>query len=188
MSSGVLVRAAEAGDFEAIAALTNVFIRETTIHFGYDPVSADELRASWEAARTRYPWLVAEVDGRFAGYCKAGVWRERAAYGWTPECGVYVEPFVRRQGVGRALYERLIDVMRRQGFHSIVAGVTLPNDASVRLHESVGFVHIGTVRRAGWKLGRWSDVGFWQRELAPEGHVPGPIAPPEACLPAPASG
>lgn len=177
--SGVRVRAATGDDFDAIAALTNVFIRGTTIHFGYDPVTPGELRESWDKARSRYPWLVAEVDGRFAGYCKAGVWRDRTAYQWTPECGVYVEPFARRRGVGRALYERLIEVMRRQGFHSIVAGVTLPNEPSVRLHESVGFVHIGTVRRAGWKLETWCDVGFWQRELAPAGHVPAQISPPD---------
>lgn len=176
---GVLVRGARAEDFDAIAALTNVFIRDTSIHFGYDPVTPDELRSAWTRARERYPWLVAEVGGRFAGYCKAGIWRDRAAYGWTPEAGVYVEEHARRRGVGRALYERLIETLHRQGFHSVVAGITLPNDASVRLHEAVGFVHTGTVRCAGWKLGQWHDVGFWQRELASPGARARAVLPPD---------
>ncbi|MBL0926501.1 MAG: N-acetyltransferase family protein [Phycisphaerales bacterium] len=174
----MLIRPAQPEDFPAVAALTNVFIRETAIHFGYDPVTADDLHKAWAGHRDRYPWLVAELEGRFAGYAKAGPWRERAAYQWTPESGIYVEPWTQRRGVGRALYVRLFEVLRAQGYHSLVAGITLPNEPSVRLHEAVGFVPAGVIARAGWKFGRWHDVGFWQKPLAPEGHTPGPIAPP----------
>ncbi|MBS0188837.1 MAG: N-acetyltransferase [Planctomycetes bacterium] len=173
----MLVRPAREIDFEPIAKLTNYFIRETTIHFGTVELSASELREQWQASRDRYPFLVAEVDGRFAGYCKAYQWRSREAYQWTPECGVYVEDFVRRRGVARALYLRLFDVLARQGFHSVVAGIALPNEPSVRLHESLGFAASGTVKDAGWKLGRWVDVGFWQKILAP-GAAPKPLEKP----------
>ncbi|MBS0191372.1 MAG: N-acetyltransferase family protein [Phycisphaerales bacterium] len=169
----MLVRPAREPDFEAIAALTNYFIRETTIHFGTVEQGASELLEQWRTARDRYPFLVAEVDGRFAGYCKAYQWRSREAYQWTPECGVYVEEFARRRGVARALYVQLFDVLARHGFHSVVAGIALPNEPSVRLHESLGFAASGIVRDAGWKLGRWVDVGFWQKLL-------GPGAPPKA--------
>ncbi|MGH7133609.1 MAG: GNAT family N-acetyltransferase, partial [Phycisphaerales bacterium] len=151
---GVVVRAARETDFDACAALVNVYIRGTAIHFGIDEQSGAELREMWRKYAGRYPWLIAEVDGVFAGYAKAGVWRERAAYQWTPECGVYVEERFHRLGVARALYGRLFEVMRGQGFESVIAGITLPNEASVRLHESMGFDAAGVVRRAGWKLGR----------------------------------
>lgn len=171
---GLVVRAARAEDFDAIAALVNVYIRSTAIHFGYEEQTAEELLAMCHKGAARYPWVVAEVDGAFAGYAKAGVWRERAAYQWTPECGVYVEKRFQRLGVGRALYARLFEVMREQGFESVIAGITLPNEASVRLHEAMGFAPAGVVRRAGWKLEKWWDVGFWQKELGTGGR-PGEI-------------
>lgn len=174
----MLIRAAEPGDFPSIAALNNHFILHTAIHFGYEPVSPAAMETQWREQRERYPWLVAVVDGAFAGYCKAGVWRERSAYAWTPEAGIYVEERVRRRGVGAALYRRLFEALRAQGYQTVVGGITLPNEPSVRLHESVGFVHVGTVARAGWKFGRWHDVGFWQRALAEPGAEAAPIRPP----------
>lgn len=167
----MIVRPAIASDFDAIAALTNIYITTTAIHFSYDPVTAEELRTAWEK-HARYPFVVAELDGRFAGYAKAGPWRERAAYQWTPESGIYVEPFAQRRGVGAALYARLIDALKAQGFHSVIGGVTLPNEASVRLHERLGFVKISHVKDAGWKFNQWHDVGFWQLMLNPGASPP----------------
>lgn len=180
----MLVRYAESRDMPAIAALTNHFIAHTPIHFGTERDSPQEMEAAWAKSRARYPWLVAEFDARFAGYAKAGVWRDRAAYQWTPEVGIYVELSMHKRGVGSALYRTLIDLLRRQGFHSIVAGITLPNDASVRLHESVGFKHTGLVRDAGFKLGRWHDVGFWQISLGDTARAPDDLAPPPPINPA----
>ena len=175
------IRAAESGDFPAIAALTNRFIRGTAIHFGYDPVTPEEMRTLWKTHADKFPWLVAEIGGAFAGYCKAGVWRDRAAYAWTPESGIYIEEGFRGCGVGRGLYLRLFDVLRAQGYHSLIGGMTLPNPASRRLHESVGFVCVGRVRQAGWKLGEWHDVEFWQKMLREDATPPeraGEIRPP----------
>jgi L-amino acid N-acyltransferase YncA len=159
------IRPANAQDFDAVAALTNHFIVHTSIHFGTEPVTAAELRASWEKSAGVYPYLVAESEGRFAGYAKAGVWRERAAYRWTPEAGIYVEEWTRGKGVGTALYRALLNELTARGFESVIGGITLPNDASVRLHERCGFVKVGHVARAGWKFGAWHDVGFWQAML-----------------------
>lgn len=161
----MVIRPAEARDFAAIADLTNTFIRDTAIHFGAVEQSPDELIAIWEATRPTHPWLIAELDGRFAGFAKAGVWRERAAYRRTAESAVYVATFARRRGVGRALYQSLIDDLRSRGFHTLVAGITLPNAPSVALHESVGFRHVATFSEVGHKFDRWHDVGFWQLML-----------------------
>lgn len=171
----MIIRAAIETDFSAIAKLTNYFIRETVIHFGTVEATPEELAAQWAQSKETHPFLVAELDGRFAGYAKAYTWRTREAYQWTPECGVYVEDFARRRGVARALYGRLFDELIARGFHSAIAGIALPNEPSVRLHESVGFVPVGIVKHAGWKLGRWSDVGFWQKSLSASSNPPAPL-------------
>jgi phosphinothricin acetyltransferase len=162
-------------DFQAIAGLTNEFIRSTAVHFGYEPVTPEELAAVWRETRDRYPWLSAEVDGRFAGYAKAGAWRTRTAYQWTAEVGIYIEEWARGRGVGRTLYQALLDELRTRGFHSAIGGITLPNEPSVRLHEALGFKPVGVVRDAGHKLGAWHDVGFWQLILRDGAHEPRPL-------------
>lgn len=159
------IRPVTPADFPAIAALTNHFILNTSIHFGLAAVTADELRASWEKTRDRFPFLVAELDNRFAGYAKAGTWRERAAYDNTAEVGIYVALDLHAKGIGRALYIALINDCRARGFHSLVGGLTLPNPASQRLHESVGFTHVGNFREAGRKFNAWHDVAFYQLML-----------------------
>ena len=174
----MLIRAARDDDFEAIAAILGPLILHTAIHFAYEPVPAAELRDGWRRQREIYPFLVAEAGGEVLGFSRAGAWRERAAYSWTPECGVYVREDRKRAGVGRALYARLFDVLRTQGFHSVMAGIALPNDPSVKLHEAFGFAAVGVVPRAGWKHGRWHAIGFWQKDLAEAAAAAGAIRPP----------
>jgi phosphinothricin acetyltransferase len=162
MSAVPLVRPFAAGDVAASNALTNHFIEHTAIHFAYEPASDAEFTATWSQSAGDYPWLVAEVDGAFAAYAKATRWRDRAAYSRTTETTVYVAPAHQGKGVGRAIYTQLLDTLRMRGFRTAIGGITLPNPASVRLHESLGFRHVGTFRGVGCKFGRWHDVGFWQ--------------------------
>lgn len=159
------IRPARADDFEAIAAITNHYITTTSIHFAYEPIAVAELRAMWERYRDRHPWFVTEDASEVLGYAKAGVWRERAAYNWTCEVGLYIADHARGRGIGRALYSRLLDECDRLGFRSVVAGITLPNPASIALHEKLGFERVGTFEDAGWKNGAWHAVEFWQKRL-----------------------
>ena len=159
------IRPAREEDFAALAAITSHYIATTAIHFGYEPVTADDLAASWRKD-DRYPWLVLE-DAQVLGYAKAGVWRERAAYRWTCEVGLYLAHDARGRGLGTALYRELLAELPRRGFHSAVAGVTLPNPASRALHERLGFVSVGVVRHAGFKHEQWHDVEFFQKMLTP---------------------
>ena len=122
----------------------------------------------------RYPWLVAERDGAVAGYAYAGPHRARAAYRWSVDVTVYVSGAHHRHGVGRQLYGRLFELLVRQGFHEAGAGITLPNAASVGLHESLGFRPVGVYRNIAFKFGSWHDVGWWQKTLRP----PAPDRPP----------
>ena len=173
----MIVRAVVDEDFEAIAAITNEYILKTAIHFGTKPVAADELRTDWRATRDRYAFVVAD-DGGVVGFAKAMTFRTRPAYAWTAEVGVYVNETHQRRGVARALYTRLFDACRAQGFHLLVAGIALPNDASVRLHEAMGFAHVGTFPEVGFKFGAFHDVGFWTLRISTA--VPPPaLRPPE---------
>ena len=141
--------------------MTNRVIATTAIHFGYEPLGANELVEVWRA-RGKFPWLALEDGGGVLGYAKAGTWRARDAYQWTCETTIYMAESARGRGLGRVLYKALLDECKARGFHSAIGGITLPNDASVALHEKLGFVSVGVVRDAGHKFDRWHDVGFWQ--------------------------
>lgn len=127
-----------------------------------------------------YPWLVAEIDGEVVGYAYASRHRERAAYRWSSDVTVYISAAHHRRGIGRALYEALFGLLERQGAYELCAGITLPNDSSVGLHESLGFVPVGVYRNVAYKFGRWRDVGWWQKPLRdrPDGEPPAELGPP----------
>jgi L-amino acid N-acyltransferase YncA len=129
----------------------------------------------------RTPWLVAEDnDGKVVGYAYAGTHHERPGYRWAANISVYVAEAARGQGVGRRLYDELLDILRRQGFVNVYAGITLPNPASVALHEAIGMRRIGVYERVGFKLGAWHDVAWYGLRLSdPVGVPPDPTPLPE---------
>lgn len=167
--SGLRVRLATEDDLPEVCEIVNHFIENSFVNFRTEPQDADEWRNNWKRGHQRFPWLVA-TDDRVVGVAYAAPWNHRAAYQWTVEATVYVDPSRLRRGVGDALYTELLDRLRRQGFHSAVAVIALPNDASVRLHERHGFIRVGRLVEAGYKLGAWHDVGFWQCALGNGGH------------------
>jgi phosphinothricin acetyltransferase len=158
----VQVRTATEDDLVRVCEIVNHYIEHSVFNFRTEPQRIEDLRAVWTQRHQRFPWLVAVVDGRVIGVAYAGPWNERAAYRWTVETTVYVDGPAHRRGVGDALYAELLDRLRRHGFHSAVAVIALPNDASVRLHERHGFDRVGHLREAGFKHDAWHDVGFWQ--------------------------
>lgn len=127
-----------------------------------------------------YPWLVAEIDGAVVGYAYASRYRERASYRWAADVTVYISPAYHRRGVGRALYEALFGLLVRQGVYEACAGITLPNESSVGLHEAMGFVPVGVYRNIAYKFGRWRSTGWWQKELQPhiDDQPPTELGPP----------
>ena len=162
----MLVRHADAArDGAACAAIYAPSVTGSAVSF--EEVAPDAQELSRRIARTaaRYSWLVAEVDGAVAGYAYGSEHRERAAYRWAADVAVYVEESYRGRGVGKRLYTTLFELLSRQGLRMLCAGVTLPNQASVALHESCGFEPAGVYRRIGFKAGQWHDVGWWQLEL-----------------------
>ena len=162
------LRAAAAEDAAAIAEIYAPFVTATAVSFETDPPDAAAMRARIESGGGLYPWIVAEAeDGSLLGYAHAARFRERPAYRFTVETSVYLRGDATGKGLGRRLYEPLLATLEAQGFAQVVAAISLPNPASVALHERLGFEAAGTYRRVGWKLGGWHDVGLWQRPLAP---------------------
>jgi len=163
--SPATIRLATEGDAEQIAAIYAPNVTDTIISFELEPPTADEMRRRIEITLQRYPWLVCERQGRLLGYAYAGAHRSRAAYQWSVDVSVYVHEEARRTGVGRALYASLFAALEHQGFYNAYAGATLPNPASVGLHEAMGFRPVGVYRGTGYKMGAWHDVGWWHLPL-----------------------
>ena len=166
------VRDANEHDAEACAAIYAPYVTDTTITFEYEPPSVAEMARRIAAAQRAHAWLVLEDDGRVVGYAYAGPYKERAAYRWSSEVSVYLEMGRRRSGSGRLLYEALFERLAERGFRTLVAVMTLPNDASEGLHRAMGFEPIGTFRRVGWKHGQWRDVAWAQRSLGADDGPP----------------
>jgi len=165
MKGPALIRAATTADAAAIQAIYAPVVEHTAISFEETPPSVAEMAARIEAVMKDYPYLVAELDGQVAGYAYASQHRTRAAYRTSVDVSVYIAEGARRSGVGRALYGKLLPELSGRGFHAAFAGIALPNEGSIALHESMGFTPLGIYREVGRKLGKWHDVGWWQRLL-----------------------
>lgn len=179
MKTPVELRVATPADAAAIAAIYAPVIRETVISFETAEVPADAMRQRIETTLARYPWLVAEAAGTVVGYAYATQHRARAAYDWSVDVSVYLAEQARHRRLGRALYVALLDLLTAQGYANAFAGITLPNDASVGLHETIGFTPVGVYRAVGWKLGAWRDVGWWQCVLSTVAIPPPPVPLPQ---------
>lgn len=156
-------------DAAACAAIYAPYVESTPISFEERAPDPLEMEARIGRYGATHPWLVAEDGGGAVGYAYACPHQERAAYRWAADVSVYVAANRRGEGIGRRLYEELFARLRAQNFQVACAGITLPNEASVGLHERLGFARIGVSPRIGWKTGRWHDVGWWQLELVPAG-------------------
>jgi len=173
------IRAATPEDAAAIAAIYAPHVLTGTVTFEIEPPDTRAMRTRMAASEGLYPWLVVTSggpeDGGVIGYAYATRFRERPAYRFAVETSIYIADVAQRQGAGRLLYEALVDTLRAQGFVHAVGSIALPNDASIGLHEAVGFRRTGVYREVGYKNGQWIDVGLWQCELN-EPSVP-PVEP-----------
>lgn len=171
-----LIRLATPDDAEQVQAIYAPYC-STPISFELEPPSVEEMRGRLTKILGQYPWLVWEEDGAILGYVYAMQHRERAAYLWSVDTAVYVRQGRQRRGVGKRLYTALFEVLPLQGYVNAYAGVTLPNPASVGLHEAMGFQPLGVYRQVGFKCGAWHDVAWFQRPLQPRPVAPTPLKP-----------
>jgi phosphinothricin acetyltransferase len=175
MPHGFVIRAADVSDAGACAAIYAPYVVSTAITFEIDPPTPAQMAERITEASRRYAWLVMEDEGSVAGYAYAHAFAVRAAYRWACETSVYLELGRRRTGAGRALYEELFARLADRGYRRAIAGMTLPNDASVGLHTAVGFEPMGTYRQIGWKNDAWHDVAWMQKTIS---HAPDPPREP----------
>ncbi len=163
------IRDATVDDAETIASIYKHYVLTTSISFEEDPVPAIDMAGRIaDVQATGLPWLAAEVDGAVAGYAYATKWRVRHAYRFSVESSVYLAPARAGQGIGTALYRALLDRLRGGGYHLAIGGIALPNEASIALHEKLGFEKVAHFKEVGFKFDRWTDVGYWQLSLAPD--------------------
>ena len=160
------VRDAVKDDAAACAAIYAPYVTDTAISFETDPPPPAEMADRIASAGRTHAWVVLEDEGRIVGYAYGAPFASRAAYRWSCQVSVYLERNRRRTGGGRALYEALFARLAKRGYRTAVAGMTLPNEASVGLHRALGFQPVGIYRGIGWKQGSWHDVAWVQRSLA----------------------
>ena len=158
----VLIRLATKDDAAGLAEVYRPYVEDSPIRFEEEaPDAADMARRIAGDRPGFHPWLVAEADGGLCGFASSSPFRSRPAYRWSVETGIYLVAEAAGRGLGKALLSALVSLLERQGYVTASGAIALPNEASVRLHEALGFVHAGTSRGSGFKLGEWIEVGLW---------------------------
>jgi len=168
-----MIRTAIIEDAPQLAEIYNHYIAETVVTFEERPVSDVDMAARVEAtAAERLPWIVAEQDNKILGYAYASKWKGRCAYRYSVESTVYLDPNQVAKGLGSELYRALISALQHSGYHVVMGGISLPNSASIALHEKFGFEKVAHFKEVGHKFDQWVDVGYWQLTLPDRAHTP----------------
>ena len=158
-----IIRPVKDADIPVIVDIYNYYVLTTAVSFEEAPVIWDEMSRRVKGVRgQQMPWLCAEVEGRLAGYAYASRWRERSAYQFTAETTIYLAQAFTGQGIGQILYGALLEQLSAAGVHAVMAVISLPNPASVALHEALGYQKVGHLTEVGYKFEHWIDVGYWQ--------------------------
>ncbi len=170
----MMIRAAELSDAEVLVKIYNPYIKETTVTYEYEEISAEEFRARMEAVMPRYPYIVAEEKGEVLGYAYGSPYHVRAAYQWDCDLSVYVRKDARGKGIGKVLFSKLLDILTKQGYVNAYSFIDSPNPMSEAIHKKFGFAEIGCLHKAGFKFGRWLDMKLWGKRIA-DPEAPGTI-------------
>ena len=156
------IRDAVAGDSDRLATIYNHYVTTAVATFEEQPLTGGEMRTRVEGVQAQFSWLVCEIDGQVVGYAYAAPWKARAAYRHSVETSVYVDAGRHQRGVGKLLYRELLARLKAADVHSVIGGIAGRNEASVRLHEAFGFVHVACLREVGFKFDQWIDVNYYQ--------------------------
>ena len=160
-----MIRLAQPSDAEGILDIYAPYIRDTSFTFEAEVPSVAVFADRIAAYLGNWPWLVYEEEEKIAGYAYGSRYRERIGYQWCVECSVYIHDDFHRQGIAKALYKALFNILQMQGYYNVYTVINLPNEHSVRLHEACGFTWFANYENVGYKLGRWKTVGWWQLRL-----------------------
>ncbi|MBK5209456.1 MAG: N-acetyltransferase [Flavobacteriaceae bacterium] len=157
-----MIRTVKFEDAQEIAEIYNYYILNSCVTFEEIPISIEEMSERIQAAHSKFPWLVYEKDKEIIGYAYASVWKPRSAYKYTIESTIYLKKEATKNGIGSLLYKELISRLTNLGFHAVIGGISLPNEASIALHEKFGFKKVAQFKEVGYKFNKWIDVGYWE--------------------------
>ena len=157
-----MIRQVVPGDAAALCGIYNYYVQNTAATFEEEPVRLAEMESRVRTISAAYPWLVLEEAGAILGYAYANKFRERSAYRYAAEISIYLKNGQENRGLGTLLFGRLLEETKKTNIHALIAGITLPNDRSVAVHEKFGFEKIACFREVGFKMNRWLDVGYWE--------------------------
>ena len=152
------IRPVTLSDAEAITEIYNHYIKETAITFEVEPITVEEMASRIREISANFPYFVYEEKGKVLGYCYAHLWKQRAAYSKTLETTIYLDKNATRRGIGSLMVKHLIELCREQGYHALIACITEGNEASVRMHEKLGFKQVSEFKEVGQKFGQWLGV------------------------------
>ena len=164
----MLIRTVQLSDAAAIADIYNHYIENTIVTFEYDRVDASEIQDRIATITdSNFPWIccIDPESNELLGYAYAGPWRTRAAFRYVVESAIYLRDGLQGRGIGRKLYADLLRLLREGDFRSVIAGIAIPNEASIAAHQSMGFRRGGVFEKVGYKFDQWIDVEFWQLDL-----------------------
>lgn len=160
-----MIRPVQSTDVKDICDIYNHYVAQSIITFEEFPVSIEKMRSRITEVAFELPWLVFEKNQQVVGYSYASRWKSRYAYRYSVESTVYVAPSFTNQKIGAHLYSELIEILREKKVHSVIGGIALPNQPSIKLHEKLGFEKVAQFKEVGWKFKKWIDVGYWQLNL-----------------------
>ena len=171
----VEVRIAKPSDAENILEIYAPYIISHSTTFEIEVPTIEQFQLRMAQIQLRFPWIICTINNSIAGYTYASPFKEREAYQWSAECSVYLSHPFMNKGIGRLLYKTLFSIIKYQGIRNVFAGITLPNDPSIRLHERLGFKSIAVYENIGYKLGQWHNVGWWKLQLNEYSLEPPPL-------------
>jgi len=160
-----LIREVNINDAKAIVKIYNHYIKSSIATFEEEVISEEEIKNRITKVSKDYPWIVYEENGIVSGYAYATRWKDRNAYRFTAEIAVYVENGNEGKGIGTELLKNLIELSNKKGLNKLMAGIAIPNEASIALHERFGFEKCAHFKQSGYKFGKWIDVGYWEKIL-----------------------
>jgi len=160
-----MIREVTLSDANAVCEIYNEYLAKTIITFEETPVTVEEMMTRIVTITKNYPWLVYEENGNVVGYIYACKWKERSAYRYSVELGIYINSKYVGKGIGSKLMKEILNLLRSKSIHSVIYGVSLPNEASIALCEKFGFEKIGEFKEVGFKFDKWIDVGYWELKL-----------------------
>jgi L-amino acid N-acyltransferase YncA len=157
-----MIRNVDPTDAQEICRIYNHYVEKTIVTFEEDSVSSAAMKQRILEISKDYPWIIYVDGGRIMGYAYASRWRSRSAYQYSVESTVYVHPDTVGKGIGVRVYRELLRLMQNRGYHTVLGCIALPNEASVALHEKLGFKKVAHFQEVGFKFGKWIDVGYWE--------------------------